>query len=268
MAWCDSASVHRLTITLMTHQIKPLVSWLWILSIVFWCGSVKAQSTEHDVLITTARYEDGEIVPYMLTRINLSQARYALVLMPGRAGTLDPRLYEGKLVFQASQNFLIRSRALFADDQTVVASTDSTGSAERMSAIVRDLRSRYPNAAIYIIGTSRSTMSTMQLAERMDGQVTGFVHTGSMSSIATFDTRNLKSNHLLVHHINDACGLTGFSGALHNHEKFGTTLIAIKGGIASGDPCEAWGHHGFNGVEQETVSKIKEWVRMASKIKR
>jgi hypothetical protein len=37
-------------------------------------------------------------------------------------------------------------------------------------------------------------------------------------------------------------------------------LIAIEGGQTKGDPCNAFGYHGFNGVEQEVVSKISQWV--------
>jgi len=36
--------------------------------------------------------------------------------------------------------------------------------------------------------------------------------------------------------------------------------IAIGGGKTVGDDCEARAYHGFNGIEQETVARIKEWM--------
>jgi hypothetical protein len=37
-------------------------------------------------------------------------------------------------------------------------------------------------------------------------------------------------------------------------------LIPVKGGISRGNPCEAYAHHGFNGIESEVVNKIGAWV--------
>jgi hypothetical protein len=34
----------------------------------------------------------------------------------------------------------------------------------------------------------------------------------------------------------------------------------MEGGIAVGDPCEAFAYHGYNGIERETVDAIKKWI--------
>ena len=39
-------------------------------------------------------------------------------------------------------------------------------------------------------------------------------------------------------------------------------LISIKGGVDSGDPCEAQAYHGFNGREEEVVGKIADWIQL------
>lgn len=222
--------------------------------------SGQALAQAQDTLIETARYESGDVIPYMLTRTTDRLPKTAVIIMPGGEGTLSPEMRSTGIWFRYTQNFLIRSRAIFADDTTVVASTDSTGSEERMGAIVRDIRSRYPGVQVYIVGTSRSTLSTMRLAEKMDGQVTGFVHTASMNGIARFDTRELRSRHLLVHHAEDTCRFTGYGSAQANSERYGTPLITMQGGISQGDVCDAWAYHGFNGVEQETVAHIRAWI--------
>ena len=166
----------------------------------------------------------------------------------------------GQLKFLSSGNFLIRSRELFADEDFAAASIDATSSAERMLAIVDDLRSRFAQAQIYIIGTSRSTDATMRLAGPLDGKVAGFIHTSSMNGIASFDTRNFKSRHLLVFHKNDSCRVTHPTSAEYSHEKYGTPLIVMEGGKSVGDPCEAAAYHGYNGIERETVSRIEAWI--------
>ncbi|HXA48633.1 MAG TPA: hypothetical protein VNW52_13440 [Burkholderiaceae bacterium] len=213
-------------------------------------------------LVTSAYLANGETIPYILTTAG-DTPKFVTILMPGGVGRLEPHMEDGKLRFLAGGNFLIRSRVLFADDDFATVSTDATGSAERMQAIVDDVQSRFPGAQIYIVGTSRSTFSTMQLAVSLDGKVAGFIHTSPMDGIYSFDTRNFKSRHLLVLHRDDSCRATHPSSAIHAHEKFGIPLIVMEGGVSTGDPCEAAAYHGYNGIESETVNRIKTWIRAA-----
>lgn len=236
---------------------------VFVLLIGFGClvAAARADNRVRDQLITSAHYPSGETVPYLLTGQRAVPPKYVVILMPGGSGRLEPEMRDGKLIFKARGNFLIRSRALFVDAGMVVIATDSSGSPERMGAITEDVNQRFPGAKVYVIGTSRSTLSTMQLAQRMDGKVAGFVHTASMDGIASFDTRPLKSRQLIVHHRNDACFVTNYGSASYNHAQFGTDFITMEGGISQGDACEAFAHHGFNGIEKETVQKIKDWIR-------
>ena len=126
-----------------------------------------------DELVTTARTAGGETIPYILTSKPGTPA-YAVILMPGGPGRVNPRMMDGKLVFSAGGNFLIRSRELFADGRFVAVSTDATSTPDRMLAIIRDLQARYGQIAIYVIGTSRSTEATMALARPLDGWAGGF----------------------------------------------------------------------------------------------
>ena len=41
---------------------------------------------------------------------------------------------------------------------------------------------------------------------------------------------------------------------------YGTELIEMEGGKSTGDDCEAFAYHGYNGIEAETVDKIKAWI--------
>ena len=208
--------------------------------------------------LATARMSDGKDFPYVLTTGG-GTPRYGVILMPGGTGNLDPRMVGGKLVLSLGGNFLIRSREIFAEGPFVAASTDATTTPDRIMAIVRDLQRRYGSIPVYVIGTSRSTDSTMALSPALDGMVAGFVHSSSMNSIATFDTRKFKSRHLVVYHAMDACRVTKPSSSASARSK-GTETIEMTGGTSVGDDCEARAHHGYNGIERATVDKIKAWI--------
>ena len=222
-------------------------------------GVANSWSACTDSLIESAKFPNGAVIPYMLTS-STEKPSYALIMMPGGAGLLNPEMQEGKITFKFQGNFLIRSRHLFCDNKFIVASTNASTNVDRMEGIISDLKIRYPEIKICIIGTSRSTLSTMALSEPLDGKVSCFIHTASMSAISWLDTTKFRSRHLLVHHKDDGCQLTGYRGAEVNHKDYKTPLITMEGGITEGNPCEALGHHGFNGIEKETVDKIKAWI--------
>jgi hypothetical protein len=223
------------------------------------CAGLAAPSLASDNIVSSARTASGEPVVYLLTSKPGTPA-YAVILMPGGRGILDPRQEGTKIVMTAGGNFLIRSRELFADGRFVAASTDATSTPDRMMAIVRDLRSRYGNIAIYVVGTSRSTEATMALAKSLDGQVAGFVHSSSMNAIGGFDPRGARSRNLIVLHVKDACRATNPSNGRASHQKYGTELIEMDGGKSTGDDCEAYAYHGYNGIEKDTVDQIKAWI--------
>ena len=212
-----------------------------------------------DELVGSARTSGGEAVPYVLTS-KPGRPSVAVILMPGGRGVLNPRMENGKLAMSLAGNFLIRSRELFADGAVVAASTDATSTPERILAIVRDLEARHGKLSVYVIGTSRSTEATMALARSLDGQVAGFVHSSSMNAIAGFDPRGLRSRNLVVLHVRDACRSTKPSSGIASHRTFGTELIQVDGGKSTGDDCEGSSYHGYNGIEAETVGRIKQWM--------
>ena len=210
--------------------------------------------------LASARTADGRDFSYILTTSG-GTPTYGVILMPGGVGKLDPHMENGRIALTSGGNFLIRSREIFAEGPFVAASTDATSSPDRIMAIVRDLQRRYGGAIkIYVVGTSRSTEATMALSPALDGQVAGFVHTSSMSGIATFDTRKFRSRHLLIYHAQDACRVTRPSAAASAHSKYGVEAIEVTGGTSTGDDCQAFAHHGYNGIERATIDKIKAWI--------
>ena len=216
-----------------------------------------------DELVTSAHYASGEVIPYVLTS-NGGAPTHAILMMPGGPGNLAPHLdVNGQLVMTWGNNFLMRVRGLFANAGIAAVSMDATTTAERVMAIVDSLQDRFGPLKIYVAGNSMSSASTMTLGERMDGKLAGFIHTSSVNAIASYDTRKFRSRHLMVAHRMDSCSGTVASSAQHAHNVYGTDLILIEGGVSVGKPCEAVAHHGFNGVEKETVAKIAAWMLAA-----
>ena len=210
--------------------------------------------------LATVTSSSGERFNYVLTTRSPGKIAYGVILMPGGNGRMGPHMEGSRITFSGAGNFLIRSRELFADPKFVAASTDATTTPARILAIVRDLEGRYGKIAIYVIGTSRSTEATMSLSRSLDGQVAGFIHSSSMSGISSFDPRGLKSRQLIVLHKQDACRVTSPSAGISSHNKYGTELIEMEGGKSTGDDCEAYAHHGYYGIERETVDKMKAWI--------
>jgi hypothetical protein len=223
------------------------------------CAGLAVPSFASDNVVSSARTSAGEPVVYLLTTKPGTPA-YAVILMPGGRGILDPRQEGTKIVMSAGGNFLIRSRELFADGRFVAAPTDATSTPDRIMAVVRDLKARYGNIAVYVVGTSRSTEATMVLAKSLDGQVAGFVHSSSMNAIGSFDPRGARSRNLIVLHVKDACRQTSPSNGRASNQKFSTELIEMDGGKSTGDDCEAYAYHGYNGIEKDTVDRIKAWI--------
>ncbi len=211
-------------------------------------------------LISTATQKNGEVIPYILNS-NTSAPAYVFILFPGGSGVVNPRMEGGVLMYSAKGNFLVRSRKWMVDDEFATVTTNAGPSEERIQAVIDDLNKRYANVKIYLMGTSRGTEDTMSLADYLSDKIAGEIHTSSMTRIWSFDAKDYKNRHLIVHHKNDSCRVTPYASALRSHERYGSELITMEGGISVGDPCEAFAYHGYNGIERETVDAIKKWVK-------
>lgn len=211
-------------------------------------------------IITTAHYSSGDSIPYVLNSQS-SGPKYVLILFPGGMGNVEPRMEGDKLVYKGRSNFLLRARKWFVDEEFATVSTNASQSPERMQGLLDDLVRRFPHAKIYLIGTSRGTFDTMELAGFLSRRIAGVIHTASLSRIGSFNAKDYANRQLLVHHRHDDCHVTPFSQAQYSHERFGNELIVMEGGTSIGDPCQAHAYHGFNGIEEQTVAAIKDWIK-------
>lgn len=234
-------------------RLRYLVAVAWLLMI-----SLAGRAGE--IIVDSARTADGKIVPYVLTQAG-EAPKYVVILFPGGAGIVNPRLENGVVAYEMRTNFLMRSREHLVDADFASVAMDTTAVKPRIQAVIDDLKARFPAAGIYLMGTSRGTYDTMGLAEYLQDKIDGEIHTSSMSEIGFFDTRALKNRHLIVHHKLDTCRTTPFTAAQWSHEKYGTEFLAMSGGFSNDDACKPFAYHGFHGIERETIVAIKEWIK-------
>jgi hypothetical protein len=232
-------------------------SLLRVLGLAFMLAGLAAWAEQS---VVTLPSDDGNRISYLLVTKS-SAPKYTIIGFPGGAGFFGARLEDGQIRFAAAGNFVIRTRDLMVDDEFAMALTDATSLAERMSPIIADLRQRFPATKIYLMSTSLGTIDSANLSLSLGNQISGAIHTSSMSKLAAFPFDKTVVRQLLVHHINDGCHVTSYGSARYVSEKHGITLITITGGVGSGDPCEAFSHHGYRGREQETIDAIKAWVK-------
>jgi hypothetical protein len=218
------------------------------------------QANAAEDLITTAQYPDGESVPYILNSVS-ERPKYVVILFPGGTGILNPRMRDGKLVYGYPGNFLLRGREHLVDEEFATVATNATDSETRVQVLLDDLKRRFPEAKLYLAGTSNGTRATMKLAGYLQDRIAGAIHSSSRSQIYWFNAKEFRNRHLVLHHVNDWCRVTPYSAAVRSHEAYGNDFIAMEGGVSQGDECGAFAHHGFNGIERETAQAMKEWMR-------
>jgi hypothetical protein len=194
-------------------------------------------------------------------------------------------------------NFLVRSRELFRGHGLFVAVIDAPSDrkgpgglgayriarehAEDIAHVIADVRKRSAGVPVWLIGTSRGTISAANAAARLkppraaDGLVLTSTLTGKApgrsarpgvaETVHDFDLAAVRVPVLLVYHRDDACYRTPPGDVPGLQEKFSaaprTAAIAISGGDPPrSEPCEALAAHGFLGREAEAVEAIADWI--------
>jgi len=188
---------------------------------------------------------------------------------------------------KSGNNFLVRSRQLFADQGLNVAVVDAPSdqqdrngmygfrtSSEHVTdidAVIAALRER-AKLPVWLIGTSRGTESAAHLAINSQQHPDGLVLTSSMSvenkkgfAVTEMKLKKIRIPTLVVAHKNDGCSVTPPEGAeviraaLKNATK--VEVVYFEGGREEGNPCKAKSHHGFLGIEGEVVARIAAFVK-------
>jgi len=231
--------------------------------------------------IVTVSGRKGETQSYLLMH-QTSTPRAVAVLFSGGEGLLRLRMEGGQVRTDARRNFLVRTRGLFRDAEVAVAIADVPSDQQRagmddgfrtgrdhvadIAAVVKDLRKRFSGAKIFLVGTSRGTLSAAYVGRALGGAVDGVILTSTVfhggnrgTGLYGFDFAAIKAPVLFVHHAADACRACPYRDAARLGGRF--PLITVSGGKpAESDPCEPLAAHGYFGKEAETVTAIKNWM--------
>src|SRR5882672_1996877 len=232
--------------------------------------------------IVTVSGRKGETQSYLLMH-NAPPPKAVAVMFSGGEGLLKLHTEGGSVRFAQGRNFLIRTRGIFRDDEVAVAIVDSpsdqqragmddgfrTGRAhvEDIAAVVRDLRARFSGAKIFLIGTSKGTLSAAYAGRSLGGAVDGVIltstvfHGGGRGGIGLYgyDFAGIKAPVLFVHHVHDGCRSCPYRDAESLSRSF--PLVSVSGGKpAESDACEPLAPHGYYGREQGTVKAMKNWM--------
>ena len=230
--------------------------------------------------IITLPTRGGVTQSYLLSAPEAGKAKAVAILFPGGAGKTDLERETARNVLDRG-NFLVRSRQLIAGQSVAAAVLDapsdhpngmedqfrlSEAHAEDIGKVVADLKKRFPDLPVFLVGTSRGTISAAsagrQLGKAVDGVVltsTLFLASRAQPGLSGFDFSTIPSPLLFVHHVDDGCNVTPYSSAKRLADRF--PLISVSGGLPpQSRPCDAMSQHGYLGKESETVDAMVKWM--------
>jgi hypothetical protein len=236
-----------------------------------------APSAEDIVILST---RGGVTQSYLLSSPAAGKARAVAVLFPGGAGKVDLERETARALLDRG-NFLVRSRRLFTGSGIVAAVMDApsdqpsgmrdefrlgSAHAEDIGRVVADLKSRYPGLPVFLVGTSRGTISAASAGQRLGPVVAGvaltatpFLATQRQPGLSGFDFSPIPVPLLFVHHVDDGCDYTPHSAAKRLADRY--PVISVSGGLPPrSKPCDAMSAHGFLGREADTVEAIAKWM--------
>lgn len=246
---------------------------LLLASALFAAASAQAGGTVHRIetrpgIATTIFWEPAE------------PARATVLLLPGGDGGFG-KVEDGR---PTSRNFLVRSVPFFLARGLNVAifgrPSDSNGLdyADRISeAHLEDIRgalefARQRSAApIWLVGTSRGTVSATAAALRWPALAQGLVLSASVvdrrkpGAVTTQDLGAIRMPVLVLHHSRDACGVCRPEDVPEIVKRLTQSrvrsLVMLDGGAEPrGDPCAALHWHGFVGLEEKAVGVMADWI--------
>jgi hypothetical protein len=258
---------------------KTVMTLAWLM-LMGWAAHARSQVAEKVIDISTR----PGVTQRMLVLAPKNPKASAILLAGGHGGL---QISANGSFGWGKGNFLVRSRQLFADQGLLVAVVDAPsdrqnppylsgfrGTSEHVmdqKAVIAWLR-KQAEVPVWLVGTSRGTESAAYAATYLTGSdgPDGLVLTSTILTdsrefpVPALQLDRLRIPVLVVHHVDDGCNHCLYAGISKLMDKLNNSrrkeLVAVKGGISQGNPCEAFAHHGFNGIESQVVEKIGTWM--------
>jgi dienelactone hydrolase len=250
------------------------------------------------VLLGMSQIAFGEITPRVVdipTRSGVTQRflylqpenpQASVIMLAGGHGGLQ--ISESGVLGWGAGNFLVRMRQQFAEKRLATVVIDAPSDRQTESYLggfrqtpehVADVKAviawlkQQNNLPVWLVGTSRGTQSAAYVATQLevkDGGPDGLILTSTIlsdsksRSVPEMQVERIRIPVLVVHHKEDGCKHCNYDDVPVLMKKITAAprkeLLAFDGGKSQGDPCQAMAYHGFNGIEQEVVTQISEWI--------
>jgi len=235
----------------------------------------------HAQELVTLPTRPGVTLSFFIANMGQVPPRAAALMLIGGGGGIRLRMEQGQVRF-GQQNFLPRSRREFiaegilpvildnpSDHQSGAGISDEfRASAEHtadLRAVIADVKRRHPGLPVFLVTTSRSTISAAYQARAIGDELAGAVLTSSLFWIGRtpvlglFEFSTIRIPLLFVHHREDSCPSTPYADAARLGTRF--PLVSVKGGkTPETGPCDPLAPHGYFGKEAETVGAIAAWM--------
>jgi pimeloyl-ACP methyl ester carboxylesterase len=231
----------------------------------------------------TVATRPGVTETYMLIRVPPDATPKAIaVAFVGGFGVADLAGKTAPVKFGSAANFLIRVRShlVDADVAEVIVDAPSDKLPQGMSdefrmgsehladtrAVLADVRKRFPEAKLFLVGTSRGTISAAALAAKLGSEVQGAILTTTVTNrdrhgpgLSTFNFASIKVPVLLVHHREDQCPMSPYYNAGRLGKSF--PLVSVSGGDPpQSGPCDAQSAHGYWGRDAPVAKAMRAWM--------
>jgi pimeloyl-ACP methyl ester carboxylesterase len=256
---------------------KIFVKLVTILPLSLGLLAMQASAAATEQLVSLVK-PNGTALRYLLTTdpAITPAPETGVILFSGAQGQVN--LAAG--IPQPGSNFLVRTRQLFAQDGLAVAVYDpspdigalsdharmSRVHADEVAQVLADLKQKTGVKKIYLVGTSRGTISAAYLSVTLKNEVDGVVLTSTLfqsskagPGLSGFDFSTISQPLLFVHHVSDSCKYTSPGHAKALSGKYPVIWVEGTEG-AQGDSCGPFSAHGYLGREQATVRAIADWI--------
>jgi len=259
-------------------NIKWGKTFVLVLLISF-ASSMCFASVNSDVVNLSVR--EGVTENYLMTWEGSAAPTSAVILLAGGNGRVGISKQGDLINLEAPNNFLVRSRTLFVDENIMSVVIDTPSDNPRgmsdtfrksnnqvndLSKIIDDIKVRFPNIKVYLVGTSRGTISEAYAGSALQSKLEGIVFTSTVTQIkyggiGNFNFDSIKIPMLLVHHHDDGCPASLYEEAKNISKQYKIPFITVYGGDSPiSAPCGPLSQHGYLGKEKETVNEIKNWI--------
>jgi hypothetical protein len=218
------------------------------------------------------------------TKIGVRAPSKLAVLFPGNPSIIRPVVVNGSMIeSRLTGNFLIRSRRFLANESIGLLLIDcrsdkiftcsgpyqaSKQRQEDVDKLISEVVARNSSIQeVWLVGTSMGTISSSFLPFHNPKGYAGSIHTAAITEpnyffyshkeLDQFDYSKPTGTHFFIHHANDPCPTTTYSGAQSISLKARVPLVTVYGGKDfQGGSCQAFSQHGFRGKEEEVMTEV------------